>query len=264
MTGLIFISALFFGFAVTAPKAFASSVTTYLDHTFENRTESGRLGLPNVVGSTNVACLTAGTNTSQVPIPGCNLATPDPQGQGALRLTAALNNQAGGVTMTSAFPTTSGIDVTFDTYQYGGTGADGISLAFSVGNPSDPVPPNTTGPAGGHLGYAGGTAAPTGNGLPYGYLGIGADNYGNYTNSTFDGSGCTDPAWLTNVNPLGTGNPVNLTIRGPGNVQAGYCLIDSTLNTANKGLSGTFNPATLPPPRSNALVPVEFAMNPSG
>ncbi len=264
MATLALTSVLSFGFGLSTSKAFATGVTTYLTHTFENRTSTGQLALPNVIGSTNVACLTAGTNTSQTPIPGCNLTNPDPQGSGALRLTEATTNEAGGVTMTSAFPTVSGIDVKFDTYQYGGTGADGISLAFSVGNPSDPVPPTSTGPAGGHLGYAGGTAAPSGNGLPDGYLGIGADNYGNFTNSTFDGSGCTDPAWLTNVNPLGSRNPINLTLRGPGNVQAGYCLIDSTLNTSNKGLSGTFNPATLPPPRSNALVPVEFAMNPSG
>ncbi len=250
--------------SLNTQRADAASTTSYMNFTFANRTQLGKLALPNVVSSSNIACLTAGLSTSQTPIPGCDLPAPDPNGSGALRLTYALNNEAGGVTMTSAFPTANGIDVSFDSYQYGGTGADGISLAFAVANPADPIPPSTTGPAGGHLGYAGGAAAPSGNGLPYGYLGLGLDNYGNFTNSSFDGSGCTDPAWITNINPLGSTNPVNMTLRGPGNNQSDYCLIDSTLNDPNYfGLSGSLDPATNPPPRSNALVPVEFAMNPS-
>ena len=83
------------------------------------------------------ACLTAGTATnnkkSTSNIPGCNYSTPDPVGQGALRLTPASTTQHGAIISNYTFPTSQGLDVTFTTYSYGGkpyspsgpAGADG-------------------------------------------------------------------------------------------------------------------------------------------
>ncbi len=55
----------------------------------------------------NVACLTAGSNTSQQPIPGCG-GTTDAAGNGALRLTQAVSTQVGTVYSTVSLPTSKG------------------------------------------------------------------------------------------------------------------------------------------------------------
>ncbi|MDA8341308.1 MAG: hypothetical protein M0007_03675, partial [Actinomycetota bacterium] len=212
--------------------------------------------LPSGVAGTNVACLTASGSTTQTPIPGCSSTPIDTVPNGTLRLTSATGNQDGGISYAGAVPSSQGLDIHFDTYQYGGTGADGILFYLAGTNPLAPAPPSTLGPPGGHLGYSGGTAAPTGNGLAGGYLGIGFDAYGNYVNPSFDGNGCTNPSWATGA----SANQVS--VRGPGSGQTGYCLLSST--EAAGGLSGYLDGDSAgATTRAGSLVPVEIAINPT-
>ena len=215
-----------------------------------------RPALPSGTTGTNFACLTASGSTSQAPIPGCSTTPSDPSGSGALRLTSATGNLDGGVSYATAVPSSQGLDVTFDTYQYGGNGADGILFYLAGTNPLQPAPPATLGPPGGHLGYSGGSAAPVGSGIANGYLGIGLDVYGNYSNSSFDGSGCTDPSWAGN----GARVTNQVTVRGPGSGTSGYCMLASSAGAG--GLRGKLDGGATGT-RSTSLVPTEIAINPT-
>jgi hypothetical protein len=140
----------------------------------------GQWTLPTATGG-NQACLTAGPASPSTSIVNCS-PTSDAAGGGALRLTTNGNSQVGSVFNTTSLPTSQGLDVTFNAYQFlkaSANPADGLSFTLAAANPADPVPPTTTGPTGGSLGYStnGGL-----NGLPDGYLGIGFDVYGNYLN----------------------------------------------------------------------------------
>ena len=141
------------------------------------------------------ACLTAGTavnNTALTSkIKGCNLVTPDAVGSGALRLTPASTIQAGAITSNFTFPSTQGLQVTFTTYTWGGSGngggsnqgADGISFFLQDGSVGTTLPNGTSniGAYGGSLGYA--CAQSKGGGLTGAYLGLGMDEWGNFLNS---------------------------------------------------------------------------------
>ncbi|MBK9519957.1 MAG: Ig-like domain repeat protein [Anaeromyxobacter sp.] len=112
----------------------------------------------------------------------------DTAGQGWLRLTPATGNQAGSAIYNTAFASTNGIAITFDYADYGGTGADGFSFYLINGTTISP----TVGSNGGPLGYSGrfgGTAAQCANGtqpvttpgVTNGYVGIGFDEFGNFS-----------------------------------------------------------------------------------
>ncbi len=210
----------------------------------------------------NVACLTATAASpapSQQSIPNCAGASDTP-GTGSLRLTSVGTSLDGGVAYTTALPASEGLDVSFDSYQYGGSGADGISFFLAAANPKDPTGPPNLGPPGGHLGYSSSLSAttgggPYGTGLADGYLGIGLDAYGNYTNTSFDGNGCSTPSWVT----PGSLYPDEVTVRGPGTGYNGYCLLASTLE--NGGLVGSLNSPSST--RAGTEVPVEIAINPT-
>ena len=139
-------------------------------------------------------------------------------------------------------PSSLGLDVRFNSYQYGGTGADGIVFFLAASDPTNAsASPITLGPLGGHLGYSGdvgGTA-----GLTRGYLGIGLDVFGNFASPAFAGTGCTDST---------TGAvPQSVDVRGPGNGSTGYCLLN------NAQTAGPLDSAT------SQAVPVEVAVNPT-
>ncbi len=169
-------------------------------------------------------CLTAGTNPASTPVAGCNLATPDPSGAGVLRFTNTGGFEASAILYDNSLPTADGLSITYRDYQYGGNGADGISFDLAVAPPQ----PTTVGASGGYLGYSGSPGG-LGAGLPGGWLGIGLDAWGNYTNPAFDGSGCTVPKWA--------GFKKNeVTVRGPGNGTTGYCLLSSSAQSASGGL----------------------------
>lgn len=180
------------------------------------------------------ACLSASSTAAagSGKIPGCTVVSnmsgggyyktsstslPDPVGNGALRFTSNRGYQRGGIIYNNWFPATAGIDVTWTSYTYGGNGADGMSF-FLIRNPSDdpsqPVP-QTLGASGGALGYACAndfSATRAMDGVANAYLGIGMDEFGNFTNSGDNGS------------PKGTYRAYSNAIgfRGGGNINAAF------------------------------------------
>ncbi len=103
----------------------------------------------------------------------------DRNGDGYLRLTNATTNQKGYVYNTTTFPSTDGLKVEFEYCIYGGNGADGISffLFDATANPFN------IGGFGGSLGYAQITTTnPVSPGVSKGYLAVGLDEFGNFSN----------------------------------------------------------------------------------
>ncbi|QIG39214.1 DUF11 domain-containing protein [Microbacterium sp. 4R-513] len=167
---------------------------------------------------------------------------------GFLQLTDTAGNRAGSILYNRPVPASSGISVTFEQYQYGGNGADGIGFFLVDGSTSL----TSTGGLGGSLGYAQRNSEPGVNG---GYLGVGLDAYGNfYGDGENRGANC----------PVGQKSPTTasgalapnvVTLRGPGNNLTGYCWLDSTVpkpitnptkpGTTLNGGTGTLRAATL-------------------
>jgi len=109
--------------------------------------------------------------------------TIDPVGSGWLRLTNNSGNQTGFAYNNTTFDLSAGVLIQFDYATWGGNGADGYSIfLFDAGVPSFNI-----GAFGGSLGYAQKlppavtTAVP---GISGGYVGIGVDEYGNFSNPT--------------------------------------------------------------------------------
>ncbi|HUD15921.1 MAG TPA: hypothetical protein VMQ59_01615, partial [Acidimicrobiales bacterium] len=244
-----------------------AAVTPLLSAQFTTDSTPAGWSLPTYPVGTNGACLTAGPDTTATSIPDCDLATPDPAGSGALRLTSTGTNQVGSTFYSVGVPTNKGLDVTFNSYQYDGTGADGTEFALAATDPADPAPPATTGALGGSLGYGpSGTEA----GLADGYLGFGFDVYGNYENTTYNGSGCSTPTGLTANKEY----PESVTVKGPGSGTAGYCMLASTAQTYKKtsvggsvnetvnNLGGYYLDSQSATSRSSVGVPTEVVINP--
>ncbi|WP_316788087.1 Ig-like domain-containing protein [Pedobacter frigoris] len=104
----------------------------------------------------------------------------DAPGTGFLRLTNAARNQKGYAYNTSDFPSSNGLKVEFEYAIYGGDGADGISF-FLFDATADPF---VIGGFGGSLGYAQiTTTTPISPGVSKGYLAIGLDEFGNFSNN---------------------------------------------------------------------------------
>ncbi len=116
----------------------------------------------------------------------------DPVGSGWLRLTEVAGNQAGFAFLDSAFDISQGAVIQFDYVTWGGagdggfgcgtTGADGYSIYLFDGS----YGPSTfsVGASGGSLGYDKKTVAPVHAGLTGGYIGVGIDEWGNFSNPT--------------------------------------------------------------------------------
>ena len=238
------------GIAAPAPPASAAG-TVLFNQPFHDNTVDGPAGsvsLPTAPAGTNSACLTAkGNNSTTGPLFTCGSST-DSNGLGKLRFTSTDTGQEGGVFASTSVPTSQGLDVTFNSYQYGGTGADGLAFVLAAVDPANPVIPTAIGQSGGALGYS--ALNSNTNGLTAGYLGVGLDAYGNFSNK-FEGSGCTDPPNITQR------MPGQVVVRGPGNGTVGYCALQSSAATA------TSSPLTLrASTRTASLVPVEVVFNP--
>jgi len=198
------------------------------------------------------ACLTAGNGRGS--IPSCvlrgRIGAADPVGSGALRLTDAGGHEASGLVSQFSFPSDQGLQVTFTSVTYGGngfggTGADGMSF-FLVD--ADQVPPINgdfqLGSPGGALGYSD-RDGNISTGLPGGYLGVGIDEYGNFSNPVDNGSG--GPGFVPNTiairGSVGTGYAYISGSRVPGSIASGWAStranavpITFSLSISTKGL----------------------------
>lgn len=260
-----------------SPTGVTPAVTTLLSESFAGSSTINRFVLPGS-DSGNRACLTASNDTSAQPLPGCAenvngrqqsvdpwcamygypaewctydewLYGPDAQDRGALRLTDYTYNMAAGAFLDGGLPTAAGLDVTFDSYQWGGnvwTGlpADGLTLSLAATDPENPQAPTRVGQLGAGLGYASISDQP---GLANAYLGVGVDVIGSFATNAFGSTTTTCEQ---------TGNAgQSVTVRGPGNGLDGYCAISTTAS------SGALNqPSEVLRPAQG--VPVQFAVNP--
>jgi uncharacterized repeat protein (TIGR01451 family) len=250
---LLAVSGLAAAMTASPPAAFAAG-TTLFNQPFHDNTVDGPAGsvaVPASPSGTNAACLSAAGNPSGKPLASCPSST-DANGSGKLRLTAATTSQEGGIFASTSIPTSQGLDITFNSYQYGGNGADGIAFALAAVDPANPATPSIIGQSGGALGYsAHATVTPALPGLADGYLGIGFDTYGNFSNK-YEGTGCTDPANISSQ------MPGQVVVRGPGNGLVGYCALQSSAATAtSKSL------ALRASTRAASVVPVEIVFNPT-
>jgi hypothetical protein len=109
--------------------------------------------LPAGTSGTNTACLTAAGNPTGTGLHSCATNT-DAAGLGTLRLTTTSTFQEGGLFGATSVPTSQGLDVTFNSYQYGGTAADGLAFVAAAVDPANPLPPANIGQPGGALGYS--------------------------------------------------------------------------------------------------------------
>ncbi|MDQ1420077.1 MAG: large repetitive protein, partial [Acidimicrobiaceae bacterium] len=234
----------------TPRPASAAAGTTLFQNTFHDNTVdgTGTVAVPSPTSGTNDACLTAKANSTTPPLLSC-AGNIDTQGLGKLQLTPATANQVGGIFGQTGFPTSSGLDITFNSYQWGGTGADGIGFMLAAVDPTNPAPPTAMGTPGGPLGYSPSGSVP---GLANAYLGIGLDVAGNFSSNSSSGTGCSPPTTIT------TQTSGAVVVRGPGSGLVGYC-----------GLTTTFD-GTLPSKvvlrgatRGASLVPVHVLINPT-
>ena len=151
-----------------------------------------------------------------------------------LRLTSATTNVSTWATLLRPFPAAGNkVTIEFDHYAYGGTGGDGIAVVLSDAS----VAP-AAGAFGGSLGYAqksnpGSDCTTTGGcpGFAGGWLGVGIDEYGNYSAAAEGRFGGT--AGLV---------PDGVAIRGSGSGVSGYRYLRGT-GTLTPGVDGSFSPA---------------------
>ncbi len=126
-----------------------------------------------------------------------------------LRLTDASNNVATAASLLRLFPGANNrVVAEFDFLAYGGNGADGIAITFSDAN-INPV----AGGFGGSLGYAQRTDI---SGFAGGWLGVGLDAFGNFSNPTESRVG--GPAF----------RPDAIALRGSGTGTSGYPYLGGT------------------------------------
>lgn len=145
---------------------------------------------------------------------------------GRLRLTPATIQLKSMAQLERWFPGANNtIVVTFDYFSYGGGGADGTSVVLSDAS-TTPAP----GGYGGSLGYAQ-TNNPNTYGFNGGWLGVGLDDYGNYSNTnesrTGYNTGWTPP---TGANAAAGFNPNAIAVRSSGSNYSGYSLMATNTN----------------------------------
>ncbi|WP_244268504.1 DUF6701 domain-containing protein [Aeromonas fluvialis] len=135
---------------------------------------------------------------------------------GRLRLTQAVGDQSTSTTYQRLFPAANNlVTITFNHYAYGGNGADGMAVVFSDAKVT-PQP----GAFGGPLGYGFKPRIP---GFAGGWLGIGFDEYGNYS-----GEGGT-----YNVGRRRQA----VAIRGSGSGTSGYRYLKGTCNDGTTNIN---------------------------
>ena len=238
----------------------AQSGTLLVDETFSGASVPD----PNF-SAHGLTCLT-GRPVGSTPAPGTASIPACPRKQegpvpppgvtpGYLQFTEADNNEAGNVLYNRPIPSNAGLIATFDQFQYGGNGADGISF-FLVDGATQLT---QTGGTGGSLAYAQHNTEP---GIPGGYLGVGFDVFGNFYNDLERrGTGC--PAQQRPPFPAAL-VPGTIVLRGPGNLTNGFCYLGSTTagNPPVTTLPGTLRGATLATSARRAQVTITPAPTP--
>jgi hypothetical protein len=170
--------------ASTAPPritgAPVSSSTLYEDSFAGTDTPSG--SWTTVTGHGNSGpCLTAATGSTAGGIPACPGGSAAQAGAGVLQLTGNGTTQDGYVISNNPIIVKDGAHISFDMAQYDakqyqGRGGDGISFFLINGSTAHPAAGN----AGGALGY---------NGLQGAILGLGFDEFGNFSTVQYGGAG---------------------------------------------------------------------------
>lgn len=152
----------------------------------------------------------------------------DPANNGWLRLTPAALTKAGFAYINQSFPSTLGVlaDFEYKTWRSDNPtfgGADGIGVFLFDATTS----PFKLGPNGGSLGY---TATAAGNGLSGGYIGVGLDEFGNFS-STQGGPGQTPNAVVLRGPSTAAFATSNLYLSGASVGQIGYGTLTPTRPT---------------------------------
>ncbi|WP_264030937.1 CARDB domain-containing protein [Cellulosimicrobium sp. SH8] len=179
---------------------------------------------------------------------------------GYLQLTDTQNYQAGSILYNRPIPATAGISVTFEQYQYGGNGADGIGF-YLVDGSTDLT---ATGGLGGSLGYAQRHTEP---GVTGGYVGVGLDGYGNYYGDGEDRGRLCPAGQQSPQTAEGANAPNVVTVRGPGAGLDGYCWQGATVVSPTprpqSTLAGTLRANTQDPVVAKRTVNVQVTPAPS-
>ena len=160
----------------------------------------------------------------------------DATGSGWLRLTDTGGTEKG-LALNDAFSFAGNVPVTveFDYVSWGGTGADGMTLFLYDSTTASPMTGALTG---GGLGYCGGAG---------GYLAIGLDEYGNFSNpadkcSSASGGPGPRPESLVIRGPASASNAWVATSSVPGGIDNPY----ATSRPSSKTVIFTLTPAVLP------------------
>ena len=187
---------------ICGEKVFSQSVFPYTESF--TKTAANTTGL--IFGGTpSTALLTAGVITQ----PGFGA---DVNGTGFLRLTSNAANQAGFARSTAIFPSGDGIDVSFEYFTFGPQNGSADGITFFLFDSS--VPTFQIGAFGGSLGYAqrdDGAGNPSLPGVSGGYLGIGIDEFGNFSNATEGRQGGDGGRRLSSLALRGSGDGTALT-----------------------------------------------------
>ncbi|MEG4044318.1 DUF4347 domain-containing protein, partial [Microcoleus sp. Pol17_C1] len=208
-------------------EGYTSVLATLAAEEFKNSTVIGPW-IYGIFGASAPPGLTAGStqNLSGV-IPA--LGTGDPRGSGTLRLTSNNFDEAAFVIYNNPISATEGLRVTFDFFAYNrGTvvdqqnnllGADGISFFLIDGTAT----PTQAGGFGGSLGYAQNNRGGIVPGIVGGYLGVGLDEFGNYSASQSGAGG------RVNTNPAAPGGFLADAVGLRGSQSTSYNFLTSTV-----------------------------------
>jgi len=167
---------------------------------------SGQFTITNPLKTRDINGLRIGDNAKLTAAAGI-----DPNGEGWLRLTEASGNQKGFMYVLQQFPTNYGVIADFEYLAWRNVsdniyfGADGFSVYLFDASVTDQD--FKLGGYGGSLGYATYSSPANTTGLSGGYIGIGFDEYGNYSRAAEQRNGGT-PSTV----PM---NPNSIVLRGP-------------------------------------------------
>ncbi|MBD1814691.1 DUF4347 domain-containing protein, partial [Microcoleus vaginatus DQ-U2] len=206
-------------------EAYPYVLGTLVNETFKNSTVRG----PWIYGGNNGALFnpTSGVPAANQRIPGITGGTVSgvlpalggsTPGDGALQLTPAAGDREAFVIYNNPIPSTDGLRVQFDFYSYGSSQQYRAEGPFISPQPGDGLgfflidgtaSPTRTGGYGGSLAYAPRTGIP---GIKGGYLGIGLDEFGNFSTSTEGRSGPQPPP--IPGSSIGSFRPDSVTVRG--------------------------------------------------